>query len=424
MSDKVFDIKIYELQLKSIKGAKKTRIEIFWVDEPDIVFRCDMFSELSQDGSHLVIEKINLVEQLSLLKNKNDKDSKYNPSSFAKDGLVLAICESNFPHKISFFVIEPCSHIQWEFSYSDEKLSVIETRQQRLNFVSNLYHTLNEGILRSIDDPEECITIKPGAQMQAGEDQSKQVYCCIGDIQKMLTNEKPGNPPELLFSQLVEIAPGFMRYVSLESDFKSKILILTIASNEAMDPDSSKKYYITTVSQMEGSRVVSGCLASGLHAGDSSVNSHLKNLLYTVEIACATQVKQTALRFSLFDQSVERQILNVVFIDQSIFERPLSTSMADDVKLNLYSGFKDSQAIVQKMSCFNYDFAQLELTQDIQDARDQSSRSQVTHASTTNQNESTTKVSKLDNTKSAVTFQAISTRPALRDIEDLKTRII
>jgi hypothetical protein len=64
MSDKVFDVKIYELTLKSFPGAKKIRFEIFWVEEPDLVFRCDMFSSPSQDGSHVVIEKINIVEQL------------------------------------------------------------------------------------------------------------------------------------------------------------------------------------------------------------------------------------------------------------------------------------------------------------------------------------------------------------------------
>lgn len=62
MSDKVFDVKIYELTLKSLPGAKKIRIEIFWVEEPDLVFRCDMFSSPQQDGSHIVIEKINIVE--------------------------------------------------------------------------------------------------------------------------------------------------------------------------------------------------------------------------------------------------------------------------------------------------------------------------------------------------------------------------
>lgn len=44
MSDKTFDVKIYEIQLKSIPGTKKLRFEIFWIEKPEIVFRCDMFS--------------------------------------------------------------------------------------------------------------------------------------------------------------------------------------------------------------------------------------------------------------------------------------------------------------------------------------------------------------------------------------------
>jgi hypothetical protein len=64
MSDKTFDVKIYELGLRSLPGAKKIRFEIFWVDAPDIVFRCDMFSSANQDGSQIIMEKINIVEQL------------------------------------------------------------------------------------------------------------------------------------------------------------------------------------------------------------------------------------------------------------------------------------------------------------------------------------------------------------------------
>ena len=100
MSDKTFDVKIYELELKSIPGTKKIRFEIFWVDEPDIVFRCDMFSNENQDGSQIIMEKINIVEQRDLQKLQKGlyTEDQYDPANFAKDGLVLAICESNFPH--------------------------------------------------------------------------------------------------------------------------------------------------------------------------------------------------------------------------------------------------------------------------------------------------------------------------------------
>lgn len=131
MSDKSFDVKIYELSLKSLPGAKKIRFEIFWVEDPDITFRCDMLSSTKQDGSQIIIEKINLVEQLELLKVQKEeiKQHEYDPTTFAKDGLVLSIFESTFPHEICFMLIEPLSNIQWETHYKDEKLNIIETRQ-------------------------------------------------------------------------------------------------------------------------------------------------------------------------------------------------------------------------------------------------------------------------------------------------------
>ncbi len=60
MSDKTYDVKIYEVLLKSIPGTKKFRFEIFWVEKPEIVFRCDIFSNENQDGCQMIIEKINI----------------------------------------------------------------------------------------------------------------------------------------------------------------------------------------------------------------------------------------------------------------------------------------------------------------------------------------------------------------------------
>jgi hypothetical protein len=122
-------------------GFKKIRFEVFWVEEPSLIFRCDLLSHKVQDGSHILMEKINIVDKLQQMRilSKEIASDQYKPEKFRKDGLVLAICESNFPHQICFMLIEPCSHIQWEFAYCDNKLSVIETRQQRLNFIMFLH---------------------------------------------------------------------------------------------------------------------------------------------------------------------------------------------------------------------------------------------------------------------------------------------
>jgi len=59
-----------------------------------------MFSNENQDGSQIIMEKINIVEQRDLQRLQKGlyTEDQYDPSTFAKDGLVLAICESNFPH--------------------------------------------------------------------------------------------------------------------------------------------------------------------------------------------------------------------------------------------------------------------------------------------------------------------------------------
>jgi len=62
------------------------------------------------------------------VKKGDIQEHEYDPTSFAKDGLVLSIYESTFPHQICFMLIEPLSNIQWETSYKDDKLNIIETR--------------------------------------------------------------------------------------------------------------------------------------------------------------------------------------------------------------------------------------------------------------------------------------------------------
>ena len=51
---------------------------------------------------------------------------------------------------------------------------------------------------------------------------------------------------------------------------------------------------------MEGSRLLAGCIGWGVE--DETLPSHLKNLVYTIEIACATNHTQRAVRVTLFNQ--------------------------------------------------------------------------------------------------------------------------
>jgi len=122
-----------------------------------------------------------------------------------------------------------------------------------------------------------------------------------------------------------------------------------------------KDIHVSLNSQMEGSRVVSGCISYG--PGEEGSRSHLKNLIYTVEVACALNREEKAIRVSLYDQATRSSFMNVVFVDRSLFEQ--GQSMTDEVGFALRSGFTDSLAIVQKIACLNHDYQKYELNEEI-----------------------------------------------------------
>lgn len=44
-SEKTYDIKVFDLNIKSLKLAKKYRLEMFWIEQPHVIFRADYYSE-------------------------------------------------------------------------------------------------------------------------------------------------------------------------------------------------------------------------------------------------------------------------------------------------------------------------------------------------------------------------------------------
>ena len=70
---------------------------------------------------------------------------------------------------------------------------------------------------------------------------------------------------------------------------------------------------------MEGSKIVSGCIQSNSEVNDG-LSSHKKNFIYTVEVACATNRQEKAIRISLFNQTDNFSIVEVVFADRSLFD--------------------------------------------------------------------------------------------------------
>jgi hypothetical protein len=89
-SDKTYDIKIYEMTIKSLRGSIKYQLEMFYVENPALVFRMDFYCENASHGKKILFERINIVQQL------NQQDTEEN--KYAKDGLVISIIEQSFPH--------------------------------------------------------------------------------------------------------------------------------------------------------------------------------------------------------------------------------------------------------------------------------------------------------------------------------------
>ena len=91
--------------------------------------------------------------------------------------------------------------------------------------------------------------------------------------------------------------------------------------------------------------------------------THQKNLIYTVEIACALNRKEKAIRFTLYNQIEKRAILNVVFADNSMFERGIN--QRTDQEYSLKAGFQHSLPIVKQMSSLSYDYQQYEINEEV-----------------------------------------------------------
>lgn len=80
--------------------------------------------------------------------------------------MVLTLTETSFPHQFNFMLLEPCSHIFWHYTYSDNKLNYMERRADKQAFAQILANSIETGIFRGVDKS----TVKP---IQIGFQQSK-----------------------------------------------------------------------------------------------------------------------------------------------------------------------------------------------------------------------------------------------------------
>lgn len=71
--------------------------------------------------------------------------------------MVLTLTETSFPHQFNFMLLEPCSHIFWHYTYSDNKLNYMERRADKQAFAQILANSIETGIFRGVDKS----TVKP-----------------------------------------------------------------------------------------------------------------------------------------------------------------------------------------------------------------------------------------------------------------------
>lgn len=78
-------------------------------------------------------------------------------------GMIFTLTETSFPHQFNFMLLEPCSHIFWHFTHSDNKLNLMESRQNKQAFAQILLDSMTNGIFRDLT-PEVTKTVEEGYQ--------------------------------------------------------------------------------------------------------------------------------------------------------------------------------------------------------------------------------------------------------------------
>ena len=58
-------------------------------------------------------------------------------------------------------LLEPCSHIFWHYSHSDNKLNFMERRSDKQAFAQILLDSMSEGIFRDLE-PEKTMIVTEG----------------------------------------------------------------------------------------------------------------------------------------------------------------------------------------------------------------------------------------------------------------------
>jgi hypothetical protein len=234
-SDSKIDIKIYQTKFLSKPEWSKIQVEIFQIENPSLIFRCDYFSSNKQNGRQVLIERFNLTDQIEITSGLNSEASSRQDIPGEEEdetrskGMVFSISETSFPHQFNFMLLEPCSHIFWQYNYQDNKLNMMERRVDKQSFAQLLLNSVKGGVLREVND-REILKVQPGYQVEnVNQDSSKKMIKLLvphKSLQEHFGHDKD-TEMKLIYGETLNIEEGNFRDVKIFTDQGTNKLVLT-----------------------------------------------------------------------------------------------------------------------------------------------------------------------------------------------------
>ncbi|CDW86114.1 UNKNOWN [Stylonychia lemnae] len=337
-SDKKYDIKIYELTLKNLKDEKKYQFEMFCIEEPNALFRSEYYSQAQLKGKKLLIERFNIIQQMH---------HDYEENKFIRDGMVLAVVEQSFPHQIIFMILEPASHIQWQFVIKDNKLNQIEDRVDKEYFVDLAQTNINQGVIGQFKSSDEILLIQNLGYQK--DYHVAQVDVWQGNLKSAFNDSQL-----LIYARSVQIlVPGTQNeYIFAECQIYSQRIFNSLQVRVTYDEKYDEASFIYET-QRESSRILSGflCIAG----------TKIK-LVYSIETSQAYTQQEKAIRVIVKEPQLNQSIIDIILaekhllnIKQTVDNKQL-VNVKDEIKFAFNTGFKDSYALFQKLPDLVNDF--------------------------------------------------------------------
>eukprot|EP00347_Sterkiella_histriomuscorum_P009856 403339614 len=336
-SDKKYDIKIFELSLKNRIDEKKYILEMFCPEQPNAIFKAEYFSQVQMTGKKLMMERFNIIQQMH---------QDYEENKFMRDGMVLGIIEQSFPHEIVFILLEPASHIQWQYTVRDDKLNQIETRIDKEFFVEQATICLQNCLLKDIENHTKVQSIQElGYQKDMYDQGIIQVW--QGNLKSQLNESN-----QLMYAKNIELQLKNGESAFFELNIIS-MRIMNAIKIVILNKDQKSEVSCVIETQRESSRYFSGFI---------NLDHFNTKLLYTIGTSQAYTQQEKAIRFTLQEPQLSQKLCDVIFSEHHLLNQKQTQDntqtlfLKDELKFAFTIGFKDSFALFQKLPDIVTDF--------------------------------------------------------------------